>query len=97
MSTTATENFIESEFEAQRLHAEKIADSKFDYSVVVAGAFVRGMRDVGYRSNGFAVNELIDNSYQAGASKVAVWMETGKATTSPNLPQLTTVMAWCRR
>lgn len=73
-----TELFIESEFEAQRQHAEKIANSKFDYSVVVAGAFVRGMRDVGYRSNGFAVNELIDNSYQAGASKVAVWMETGK-------------------
>jgi hypothetical protein len=78
MVASETRLFIESEFEAQRLHALKIADSKFDYSVVVAGAFVRGMRDVGYRSNGFAVNELIDNAYQAGASRVAVWMETGK-------------------
>jgi hypothetical protein len=78
MTTIDTSNFIESEFEAQKEHAKRIADSKFDYTVVVAGAFVRGMRDVGYRSNGYAVNELIDNAYQAGASRVAVWAETGK-------------------
>jgi hypothetical protein len=76
--TITDSNFIESEFEAQREHATRIANSKFDYTVVVAGAFVRGMRDVGYRSNAYAINELIDNAYQAGASKVAVWSETGR-------------------
>jgi hypothetical protein len=79
--TITTTNFIESEFEAQRKHAEKVAKSPFDYTVVVAGAFVRGMRDVGYRSNGTAVNELIDNAYQAGASKVAIWAQTQKGNT----------------
>ena len=78
MTSTDGSLFIESEFEAQKRHAEKIADSKFDYSVVVAGAFVRGMRDVGYRSNGYALNEHVDNAYQAGAGKVAIWMESGK-------------------
>ncbi len=65
--------FIESEFDAQRAFAHKIAASNFDYSVVVAGAFVRGMRDVGYKSAGSAINELNDNAYQAGASRISVW------------------------
>ena len=49
------------------IHAHVVAGA--GHIVVVAGAFVRGMRDVGYRSSAFAINELIDNSYQAGASR----------------------------
>jgi hypothetical protein len=67
--------FIKNEFEAQQAYAKKLATSNFDYSVVVAGAFVRGMRDVGYKSAGSAINELNDNAYQAGASKISVWMK----------------------
>lgn len=67
--------FINNEFEAQQAFAKKIADSGFDYTVVVAGAFVRGMRDVGYKSAASAINELNDNAYQAGASRISVWMK----------------------
>ena len=67
--------FIKNEFEAQQAYAKKVADSDFDYTVVVAGAFVRGMRDVGYKSAASAINELNDNAYQAGASRISVWMK----------------------
>lgn len=67
--------FIGSEAEAQATHAKKVAESNFDYTVVVAGAFVRGMRDVGYKSAGSAINELNDNAYQAGASRISVWLK----------------------
>lgn len=69
---------IDSEFEAQEAYAKEVAESRFNYSVVVAGAFVRGMRDVGYKSAASAINELNDNAYQAGASKIAIWMDTAK-------------------
>lgn len=72
---SSSTSFITSEFEAQKAHAQKIADSNFDYTVVVAGAFVRGMRDVGYKSAASAINELNDNAYQAGASRISVWMK----------------------
>lgn len=39
---------------------------------MVPEAFVRGIRDIGYRSNGDAIAELIDNSLQAYASRVDV-------------------------
>ncbi len=82
MTTTDTltpaGSFLKSEFDAQTEYAKKVEDSGFNYGVVVAGAFVRGMRDVGYKSNATALNELIDNAYQAGAAKVAIWMETAK-------------------
>jgi hypothetical protein len=67
--------FIGNEFEAQQAYAKRVADSNFDYTVVVAGAFVRGMRDVGYKSAASAINELNDNAYQAGASRISVWMK----------------------
>lgn len=40
--------------------------------VVMAQAFVRGIRDIGYKDTGTAVNELVDNSLQAGASIVNI-------------------------
>src|SRR5215475_4957766 len=67
--------FIKNEFDAQRAFAKEIAESNFDYTVVVAGAFVRGMRDVGYKNAASSINELNDNAYQAGASRISVWMK----------------------
>ena len=57
---------------AQRKHIDHLHQTGFDYSVVVAEAFVRGIRDIGYRHTGTAIDELIDNSIQAGAETVMV-------------------------
>ncbi len=37
------------------------------WDLIVGDAFVRGMRDIGYKSTSYAMAELIDNSIQAGA------------------------------
>jgi hypothetical protein len=56
----------------QREYVSDLAVKKFDFGLVLAKAFVQGMRDIGYKSNATAVNELIDNSIQAEATKVHV-------------------------
>lgn len=41
---------------------------KSGWSLIVGDAFVRGMRDIGYKSTSYALSELIDNSVQANAT-----------------------------
>lgn len=42
------------------------------FGLMVPSAFVRGIRDLGYRSNGDAIAEFIDNSLQAFADRVDI-------------------------
>jgi Histidine kinase-, DNA gyrase B-, and HSP90-like ATPase len=56
----------------QRAYVKQKMSEGFDFSLVVGAAFVRGIRDIGYKSVGTAINELVDNSIEAGASKVEV-------------------------
>jgi hypothetical protein len=63
---------ISADLMRQREYVSGLMKINFDFGLVLANAFVRGMRDIGYKSNATAVNELIDNSIQAEASKVHV-------------------------
>lgn len=58
--------------QAQRDLIEKFERERFGWELMVGDAFVRGMRDIGYKSTAFALSELIDNSIQAGATKIDV-------------------------
>jgi len=40
--------------------------------IVFANAFLRGMRDLGYKSPAWALAEILDNSFQAGAKTASV-------------------------
>lgn len=55
----------------QRAYAER-SGARSKFGLMVPEAFVRGIRDIGYRSNGDAVAELIDNALQAYADRVDV-------------------------
>jgi hypothetical protein len=55
----------------QRAYAER-SGARTKFGLMVPEAFVRGIRDIGYRSNGDAVAELIDNALQAYADRVDV-------------------------
>lgn len=57
--------------QAQKTYARK-SGSRSKFGLMVPEAFVRGIRDLGYRSNGDAVAELIDNALQAEADRVDV-------------------------
>lgn len=73
---------FESVLEAQRAYAKNAGRSKF--GLMVPEAFVRGIRDLGYRSNGDAIAEFIDNSLQAYADRIDV--SFGYAETSAKKP-----------
>lgn len=42
------------------------------FGLVFADAFIRGMREIGYKNPAWALAELIDNSFQAGAPTVDI-------------------------
>ena len=63
---------IDTDLQAQREYIERVEAEGFDYGVTVADAFIRGIRDLGYRDTARAVDEQIDNSIQAGADNIAV-------------------------
>lgn len=45
-------------------------------SLVLPGQFIQAIRDAGYKSVGSAIAELVDNAFEAGASKVCISMGT---------------------
>lgn len=76
--------------EVQRAYArENVGRSRF--GLMVPEAFVRGIRDIGYRSNGDAIAELIDNSLQAYADRVDVLFGYDGTTSNKKPMQLAVV------
>lgn len=67
MTTTTT---AESTFAAQEALVSRL--DEFGWDLIVGDAFVRGMRDIGYKNTSYAMAELIDNSIQANATWVEV-------------------------
>lgn len=77
MSSTTTMSRDEivtstSSLKAQHEYTERLKKEGFDFGLIVAHAFVRGIREIGYKHTGTALDELIDNSVQAGATRVDV-------------------------
>lgn len=80
-STVAQQDEVLSpDLQLQEEYAARMAAAGFDYSAVVMGAVVKGMRDLGYRTTATALDELIDNSIQAEATNIDVWVGDGSTT-----------------
>jgi hypothetical protein len=60
------------DLDAQRRYVESLEAKGFGYDLAVGDAFVRGMRDIGYKSTSYAVAEIADNSSQANATRCDV-------------------------
>lgn len=56
----------------QREFVAKLKEKNFTYPLVATEAFVRGMRDSGYKSTATALRELVDNALQAQANSVDI-------------------------
>ena len=63
---------VHPELKSQREYGEQLALKGSEFALVAAEAFVRGIRDIGYKSTATALDELIDNSIQAGATRIDV-------------------------
>ncbi len=61
-----------SELSKQTAYAETLKKRGFDYGLAVGSAFAESMRNTYYRHTGTALDEIIDNSIEAGASEVHV-------------------------
>lgn len=76
--------------DAQRAYAASRAQ-RSRFGLMVPEAFVRGIRDIGYRSNGDAIAELIDNALQAYADRVDVLFGYDGTTSAKKPMQLAVV------
>jgi hypothetical protein len=63
---------LKDEFTKQKEYVASKSDEQMQLGLVFADAFLRGIRDLGYKSPGTATDEIIDNSIQANANVVEV-------------------------
>jgi hypothetical protein len=63
------------DLEAQRRYAARMVAEGYDFGLTHGEAFVRGIRDLGYKNTATAIDELVDNSEQAGAQQVHVFFD----------------------
>lgn len=63
---------FESARAAQRTYTESLEQLGSGYELVIGSTFVQGMREQGYRTTARAINELIDNAMEAGATEIHV-------------------------
>ena len=54
----------------EQLEFLKKGGAKGIHGIVLIDAFLKGMRDLGYKSTPYALNEINDNSMQAGARNI---------------------------
>lgn len=50
-----------------------------DWSIIALDKFIQATRDSGYKGTASAISELVDNSIQAGAKRIAISVETKAA------------------
>jgi len=70
----------------QRIHLQNLKETGFQFPLIAADAFVQGMRDSGYRNTGTAIDEFVDNAFQAEAQRVAVVLGYDRSNTSQKKP-----------
>lgn len=64
------QNLTNADLERQREYINKFKSTHRPFSLVAAEAFVRGMRQNGYKSTATAIHEFDDNSIQAQATQI---------------------------
>lgn len=85
MTTKTTVMNIDT-IERQKQYVERLRKSGHGLGIVFADAFLRGMRDLGYKNPAWALAEQIDNSFQAAADTVAIRIGYDKSNKSQVKP-----------
>jgi hypothetical protein len=68
---------------AQRAHMAQVEQTDFDFGLIVAPAFINGIRSLGYKSSATAIDELVDNAIQAEAENVHVIFDLNASGAKP--------------
>jgi hypothetical protein len=72
--------------ERQKRYVEEQREKRSGLGIVFADAFLRGMRDLGYKNPAWALAEQVDNSFQGGATTVAVRLGYAAANKTQSRP-----------
>lgn len=75
----------------QRAYVDKKRAEGNGLGLVFADAFIRGMRDIGYKSNGWALAEMLDNAVQANATIIGIQCGFAKGKKSEAKPDMLAV------
>jgi len=92
MKKSKDEQYTSQDLEEQRRFVKALNERGFSYPLIAAEAFVRGMRDSGYKSTATALDEFIDNAIQAQADQVDVVMGYAAGNTSKKKPDYLAVV-----
>jgi hypothetical protein len=92
MKKSKDETYTSEDLERQREFVKELNERGFSYPLIAAEAFVRGMRDSGYKNNATAVDEFIDNAIQAQADQVDIVMGYAAGNTSKKKPDYLAVV-----
>ena len=79
----------------QKQYVERLEKENFRYGLAVGTAFVRGMRDVGYRNSATAIDDLVDNSFEAAAENVHVVLHDDGSGRKGNVTQIAVIDDGC--
>jgi len=79
----------------QKEYVDRLEKENFGYGLAVGTAFVRGMRDVGYRNSATAIDDLIDNSFEAGSENVHVVLHDDGSGRKGNVTQIAVIDDGC--
>ncbi len=63
---------VNPDLQRQREYIQRMRNKGFDFGLTMSDAFIRGIRDIGYKSTGTALDELVDNAIQADATNIHV-------------------------
>jgi hypothetical protein len=77
--------------ERQRNYVQRERKKGQGLGIVFADAFLRGMRDIGYKNPAWALAEMVDNSFQAGATSTSIrfgFNKDNKTETKPDMVAL---------
>ncbi len=72
MATTNETTMTLESTERQRAYVDEMKAKAPGAGIVFAAAFLRGMRDIGYKNPAWAIAEMIDNAFQASADAVEI-------------------------
>jgi hypothetical protein len=92
MKKSKDETYTSEDLERQRKFVKELNERGFSYPLIAAEAFVRGMRDSGYKSTATALDEFVDNAIQAQADRVDIVMGYAAGNTSKKKPDYLAVV-----
>jgi hypothetical protein len=81
--------------ERQKAAVAELEKGRFKWGLTVGAAFVRGIREIGYKHTGTALDELVDNAYEAGAGNVHVVLNDDGSGRKNNVTQIAVIDDGC--